>query len=216
MWPKVRSPGQFEWPNLKKSLNLHQSYNYWAIDMQLSGVSKGDRIYKTYISDFRYLWPEVRSISRPPHYKSMGEISTSSECHSIHSICSGSWYYRSLVVILPKNVTGDLWEVSLGHPRSPEVTSDFSAITFDWIEIETPFDVYRVCLVNADRMICIMTYFGQVMTLTWGQILTWGQLDLLRSKHISLDAPWRAKNDGVRIDSLSCLDQKLFKTNYQK
>ena len=75
------------------------------------------------------------------------------------------------MAILPKNVTCDLWNVSLGHPRSPEVTSGFSAITFYWIEIETPFDVYRVCLVNADRMICNMTYLGQVMTLTWGQIL---------------------------------------------
>ena len=51
-----------------------------------------------------------------------------------------------------------------------EVTNGFSSITFNWIEIETPFDVYRVCLVNADRMICNMTNFGQVMTLTWGQM----------------------------------------------
>ena len=37
------------------------------------------------------------------------------------------------------------------------------------------------------------------------------QLDLSRSYDISFDVPWRAKNDGVRIDPLSCLDQKLFK-----
>ena len=89
MWPKVRSPGHFEWPNLTKSLNLHQSYNCWVIDTKVSGVDEGHSIYKMYISDFWYLWPEVRSISRPPHYKSMGEISTSSECYPIHSIWSG-------------------------------------------------------------------------------------------------------------------------------
>ena len=108
MWPKFRSLDQFEWPNHIKSFNLHQSYNCWAIDMKLSGLSEGDSIDKTYISEFWYLWPEVRSISRPHHYKSMGEISTCSECHPIPSIWSGSWYYRSLMVILPKNITGDL------------------------------------------------------------------------------------------------------------
>ena len=170
IWPKVRSPGHFEWPYLTKSLNLHQSYNCWAIDIKVSGVDEGDSIYKTYISDFWYLWPEVRSISRPPHYKSMGEISTSSECYPIHSIWSGSWYYKFLSVISPKNITCDLWMVSLGHPRSPQGTNGFSAITSDWKEIEPPGNVHCVCLVNADRMICNMTNFGQVMTLTWGQM----------------------------------------------
>ena len=72
-----------------------------------------------------------------------------------------------------------VWSMfDLTWPRS-EVTNGFSSITFNWIEIETPFDVYRVCLVNADRMICNMTYFGQVMTLTWGQLLNltfWGHI----------------------------------------
>ena len=60
--------------------------------------------------------------------------------------------------------------VSLGHPRSPQVTNGFSAITSDWKEIEHPGNVHCVCLVNVDRMICNMTNFGQVMTLTWGHM----------------------------------------------
>ena len=136
--------------------------------MTLPGVSKGDSMYKTFISEFWYLWPEVRSISRPPHYKSMGEISTSSECYPIHSIWPGSWYYKYLSVISPKNITCDLWMVSLGHPRSPEVTNSFTAITFDWKEIEPPDNVHCVCLVNADKMMYHMTFLGQVMT--WPEV----------------------------------------------
>ena len=43
MWPKVRSPGHFEWPNHTKSLNLHQSYNCWVINIKVSGVDEGER-----------------------------------------------------------------------------------------------------------------------------------------------------------------------------
>ena len=167
---QVRSPGQVKWPHLRKTFKLRHGHSSGDKDLKLSGFGILPSTYNLYISEFLYRWPKVRSFLESHHYKSMGELSTSSECHLIHSICSGSWYYRSLVVIIPKNITGDLWKVSLGHPRSPEITSGFSAITFYWIEIETPFDVYRVFLVNAHQMICNMTYFGQVMTLTWGQI----------------------------------------------
>ena len=60
--------------------------------------------------------------------------------------------------------------VFLGHPRSPQGTNGFSAITSDWKEIEPPDNIHCVCLVNVDRMICNMTNFSQVMTLTWGQM----------------------------------------------
>ena len=133
--------------------------------MTISGISKGDSIYQTYISEFLYLWPEVRSILRPPHYKSMGEIPTSSECHPMPSICSGSLYYRSLSVIQPKQITCDLRKVL---PRSSEVTIGFSAITFDWKQIEPPDNVHRVCLVKTRRMMYNMTYLGQVMT--WPEV----------------------------------------------
>ena len=44
--------------------------------MKLSEYDKVISAYKTYISDFWYRWPQVRSFLRPPHYKSMGKKST--------------------------------------------------------------------------------------------------------------------------------------------
>ena len=61
---------------------------------------------------------------------------------------------------------------------SSEVSYRFWAIALDWNKIQAPKHVHCVCLVKTDRLICNMTFSGQVMTLTWGQIsnLTfWGQ-----------------------------------------
>ena len=65
--PKVMSSGQDKKPtgNHQKSSNSRQSYNYEAIVMKHSGISKSDINYKKDISDFLHLWPEVRSISWP-------------------------------------------------------------------------------------------------------------------------------------------------------
>ena len=209
-WPKVRSPGQVKWPYLQKSLSLRQSYSSWAIDMKISGVSKGDSIYKTYISEFLYLWPEVRSISRPPHYKSMGEISTSSECHPMPSICSGSWYYRSLLVIQPKYITCDLWKVL---PRSSEVTwghQQFYCNNF-WLKRDrasgqSPLCLSRQCGSND------MQYdqFGSGHDL---DLRSNFKFDLLRSNYISFNASWWDKHGGVWTVSLSYLEHELLQKN---
>ena len=71
--PKVRSPGQVKWPHLMKSLNARQRYTDWTIALKLSAIDIHTSIYETYISEFWYRWPKVRSILRPLHYKSMGE-----------------------------------------------------------------------------------------------------------------------------------------------
>ena len=44
--------------------------------MKLSEYDEVISAYKTYILDFWYRWPQVRSFLRPPHYKSMGKKST--------------------------------------------------------------------------------------------------------------------------------------------
>ena len=44
--------------------------------MKLSEYDEVISAYKTYISDFLYRRPQVRSFLRPPHYKSMGKKST--------------------------------------------------------------------------------------------------------------------------------------------
>ena len=43
--------------------------------MKLSKYDEVIGAYKTYISDFWYRWPQVRSFLRPHHYKSMGKKS---------------------------------------------------------------------------------------------------------------------------------------------
>ena len=70
---KVRSPGHLKWPHLIKSFNVCHSYTEWPIALKLSAIAKSNSMYKMYISEFWYRWPKVRSILRPPHYKSMGE-----------------------------------------------------------------------------------------------------------------------------------------------
>ena len=71
---------------------------------------------------------------------------------------------------------GLLWPVTprhvvrrQGHFRSWKVTSSFSGITFDKNQLELWKHHRCVQADDADRLICNMTFSGQVMTLTWGQ-----------------------------------------------
>ena len=67
-------------------------------------------------------------------------------------------------------VTGDPSSCRQGHFRSWKVTSSFSAITFDRDQLERWKHHRCVQADDTDRLICNMTFSGQVMTLTWGQI----------------------------------------------
>ena len=110
---------------------------------------------KLYLGIF-HLWPEVRSISRPPHYRSNG-INFNFFWMSLNAFNM----LRIMVLQVPvgdSTETYHLWPLVL--PRSSEVTNGFSAITFDWQEIEPPDNIHCVCLVNADQMIYTMTYLG--------------------------------------------------------
>ena len=73
---EVRSPGQVKWPNYKITFQSRHGYNLSGKVMKLSEYDEVTSAYKTYISDFLYRWPKVRSFLRPPHYKSMGKKST--------------------------------------------------------------------------------------------------------------------------------------------
>ena len=119
-----------------------------------------------------------------------------------HSITGPCWWFHRNISLM----TFGRW--SPGHLRSPEVTSGFSSITWDWVEIETPFDVYRVFLVNADRMICNMTYFGQVMTLTWGQFF-----NLTFRGHIIYHSMRLDELRTMAFESILCL---VCKTSYSR
>ena len=72
----VRSLGQVKWPNYKITFQSRHGYNVSGKVMKLSEYDELISAYKTYISDFWYRWPQVRSFLRPTHYKSMGKKST--------------------------------------------------------------------------------------------------------------------------------------------
>ena len=73
---EVRSPGQVKWPNYKITFPSRHGYNVSGKVMKRLEYDEVISAYKTYILDFWYRWPQVRSFLRPPHYKSMGKKST--------------------------------------------------------------------------------------------------------------------------------------------
>ena len=79
--------------------------------------------------------------------------------------------FRGRIDTLSRNiVTDDPLSCHQGHFRSWKVTSSFSGITFDRDQLERWKHHRCVPADDADRLICYMTFSGQVMTLTWGQI----------------------------------------------
>ena len=74
MWGQVTRSGQVtqlqsNFPIAPRLQGFRESYWTLEYDEVISA-------YKTFISDFWYRWPQVRSFLRPPHYKSMGKKST--------------------------------------------------------------------------------------------------------------------------------------------
>jgi hypothetical protein len=105
--------------------------------------------------------------------------------------------------------TFDLWEVIWGHDYVIRGHNSILSISGDWEEMETWNWHQSIRLVIADRMICIMTYLGHFVTLTWPWPGVKFQIDALRSYYISLEPAWREELDGDRLDSLAFLDKNL-------
>ena len=167
---KVRSPSHVKWPHLRKSLNVRHSYTEWPISLKLSAINIRTSIYETYISEFWYRWPKVRSILPPLHYKSMGEKWKAPLLKENHSKTL-KHRVTSRLDTLSRNIqTSDPSACRQGHFRSWKVTSSFSAITFDRDQLERWQHHRCVQADHTDRLICKMTFSDQVMTLTWGQI----------------------------------------------
>ena len=137
--------------------------------MELSGNHKTTSNYKTHIFDFWFRWPKVRLILWPCHYKAMGEKLNPSYKHQTQSLYHQLSYIRLLLMIQVQILVGDLHR---GHLWSTEVTNRFLLIAHDWKELQTWAWCHCACLVETHRLICNMTYLGQHVTLTWGQILT--------------------------------------------
>ena len=154
--------------------------------MKLSECDELISAYKTYISDFRYRWPQVRSFLRPPHYKSMGKNFTPLYL-----------FWRKPIWVESYRI-GQLWTIpvqiciaypSKGHLRSPEVTNRHLPITFDQKEIETWDWCPYVRPGQANPMICNMTHFGHHVTLARLDLRSNFDLDLPKSFYIWFDAP---------------------------
>ena len=112
-------------PTSKKYLWFRRDYSFWCINMKLSGVDKGISTYKTYISELWFRWPDVRSILRPHHYKTMGKcsyaafpkvrVATCYLCQDIPTLGHSRWPVCSFDPMTPPS----------GHSRSYEVTFVF-------------------------------------------------------------------------------------------
>ena len=57
----------------QKRFESRHSYTECPITLKLSAIGIRTSMYNMFVSEFVYLWPKVRSILRPIHYKSMGE-----------------------------------------------------------------------------------------------------------------------------------------------
>ena len=167
--------------------------------MKLSEYDEVISAYKTYISDFRYRWPQVRSFLRLPHNKSMGEKSTPLYLLWRKPIWVESYHIRQLWTIRVKICIA---YPSKGHLRSPEVTNRHLPTTFDQKEIETWDWCQYVRLGQANRLICNMTHFGHHVTLAWLDLRSYFDLDLSKSFYIWFDAPQRDKHDGIKFVAL--------------
>ena len=167
--------------------------------MKLSEYDEVISAYKTYISDFWYRWPQVRSFLRPPHYKSMGKKSTPLYLLWRKPIWVESYRIGQLRTIRVKIYIA---YPSKGHLRSPEVTNRHLPITFDQKEIETWDWCQYVRLCQTKRLICNMTHFGHHVTLVWLDMRSNFYLDLAMLFYIWFDAPQRDKHDGIKIVAL--------------
>ena len=87
--------------------------------MKLSEYDKVIGTYKMYISDFWYRWPQVRSFSWPPHYKSMGKNQTPCFILHLELIWMKSNQVRYLLILQVKFLVGDPSKGHRGKSRSP-------------------------------------------------------------------------------------------------
>ena len=84
-----------------------------------------------------------------------------------------------------------------GHLRSNDVTIRFSPISRDRMEIETRKWCQTTWLVEPLQRMCILTYLGHDLTLTWPDWRSNFQIDLSRSKSTCFEPAWRGEHDGV-------------------
>ena len=94
--------------------------------------------------------------------------------HGISPNLSRSYYWWPIVMMKFQLFSSDLCKVVWGHQRP---SAAFLSTVLDRMKIETWNKHQCVCVAHTRRIISDMTYFGHVVTLTWGQIFKltfWG------------------------------------------
>ena len=177
---KVRSPGHVghvKRHHLRKVWMLvivtPNDWSHWNFHRLISLTANS--IYKIIISEYWYRWPKIRSILRPLHYKLMVENWKASlllENHLKHSNIGLQLELTPWIGIM-RPVT---------RPHVAEVISAIQVIKGHQQFFANNFwkrharamwcaRRYDTCaqVDDTDRLICIMTFYDQVMTLTFGQ-----------------------------------------------
>ena len=178
--------------------------------LKLGGWYKVIIVYNLHISDFPYWWPEVRSISWPPHYKSMGEKSNHLFTHWIRLFYYEMSCIRLLFMIQVQILVGDLHN---GHLGSDDVIRGhqrgLSLIIHELKELQTR-EWCSPCQDASPHMQHDLLGSTITCNLTWPwpEVKFWH--DLSRSPGTCFDAAWREEHDVAWIRTLACLVQKLF------
>ena len=90
---------------------------------------------------------------------------------------------------------------------------EFFLITRDRMELETRKWCQTTFLVKTLRNICILTYLGNDLTLTWPDLRSFFEIDLSRSNGTFSEPSRRAQHDGAFFIFVSLLSKKLFMEN---
>ena len=154
---------------------------------------------------FLYLWPKVRSVPWPLHYKSVeknANVSRSVCTHRNSPNLLDSWWFGTATMTKVRFLAHSLLK---GHQRSLGTTNSFLSITFDWKEIEC-FGCHQDASTDMQHKL-----FRSLHDL---DLRSNFDLNFSRSNYISFEASLREKHDGAIADALAWLVQKLFVKKY--
>ena len=100
-------------------------------------------------------------------------------------------------------------------PEANEVAIRFSPISRDGMEIDASKCCQTTWLVEPlQRMcLCILTYLGHDLTLTWPDLRSNFQIDLLRSKSTCSEPARRGEHDGIIFIFVSPISKKVLMKN---
>ena len=169
-----------------------------GINTKLSGVDRGISTYKTYCSEFRFRWPEVRSILRPIRQWENVQMSFFSESVSKNVLPIKIFSYWIISMFLMRFWTYDLsflsFEVIRGKIRS-------LPLTFDRIEIERWEWAQSVPFAKTHRLIYNTTHLIRHVTSRDIDMSSNFEIGLFRSTCTYFDAFRREEHDAAKIMS---------------